>query len=129
MKKIIILIAIFCSFGFCKGKSTVIDGLPVTIVYDIECDYPDSDMCGYEILIDGGAFMSCGHKFTGKNYYDFEYDRNTEELTVYRPCEGTLLFKGRVISTYEEGIEVDGYCYDKNGLKETKHVNRITKCK
>lgn len=129
MKKIIILIAIFCSFGFCKGKNAVIDGLTVTIVYDTECDYLDSDMCSYEIQIDGGAFMSCGQKFSGKKYYDFNYDRNTEELTVWRPCEGTLLFKGRVILSIEEGIEVDGYCYDKNGLKETKHVNRITKCK
>lgn len=130
MKKIIILIAILCGFGFCKGKDTIIDGLVVTIVYDTECDYPDSEIgCGSEVQIWGGAFMSCGQKISNQKYYDFEYNRNTEELTVWRPCEGTLLFKGRVITSNDEGIEVDGYCYDKNGLKETKHVNRITKCK
>jgi hypothetical protein len=113
MKKIIILIAILCSFGFCKFRDTVIDGL-TTIVDDKT----------YEVQIIVGAFMSCGQE-----HYDFNYDRNTGELTVWRPCEGTLLFKGKTISLDEKGIEVDGYCYDKNGMKETKHVNRITKCK
>lgn len=128
MKKIIILIAILCSFGFCKFEDIIIDGLLVNVVYDTECDDANSDICGYEVQLISGAFMSCGHKISGKKYYDYNYDSNTNELIVWRPCEGTLLFKGKTISHFEEGIEVDGYCYDKNGMKETKHVNRITKC-
>ena len=113
MKKIVILIAIIYGFGFCKFRDTVIDGLMGAV--------NDST---YEVQINSGAFMSCGH-----GHYDFNYDHDTGELTVWRPCEGTLLFKGKTIWLLNTAIEVDGYCYDKNGMKETKHVNRITKCK
>lgn len=126
MKKIIILIVIICSFSFCKPEHNVVDGIIVNT--NCEKEIGDYEACESNITMTS-ATGSCGHKVKGKTHYDYQYNGNTKEISVWRPCEGTLLFKGKIISIFDDVLPVDGYCYDKNGLNETKRVNRITKCK
>lgn len=125
MKKIIILIAMLCSFGFCKSKQNVVDGIIVTTHCD-ETEYYEE--CETIITVTS-ASKSCGYKINGKTHYDYQYNKDTKEISVWRPCEGTLLFRGKILYIWDDNLLVDGYCYDKSGLKVTKQVNRITKCK
>lgn len=131
MKKIIILITILCNFIFAQDYAVLANG----VIYYKSLRGEESERTWYLVR---GASESCGHKINGKSYNDYDYDEDTNEITVWRACEGTLLFKGKVTSSTDSSwvefvdkpsAEFDGFCYDKNGMNPIKHVKQFTKCK
>ena len=129
MKKIIILVAILCSFIFAENNFIVANGV---IYYK-----PNKEIKDRQWTLVAGASESCGHKINGKTYNDYSYNEETNEIIVWRACEGTLLFKGKMTEstdgTLVEYVDkpssaFDGFCYDKTGMKPIKHVNQFTKC-
>jgi hypothetical protein len=131
MKKIIILIATLCVFSF-SSDLIVVNGV-IYAKSSVEYSVEDSVWTLF-----GGASGSCGNKINGKTYYDYDYNSETREIVVWRSCEGTLLFKGKVTSSTDGSLvenvskpssDFDGFCYDKNGMNPIKHVNQFTKCR
>ena len=131
MKKIIILIVILCTFISAQIDVIIANG----VIYEKTLHEGESGRTWYLI---SGASGSCGHKINGKTYNDYDYNEDTNEIIVWRACEGTLLFKGKMISSTNGSLveyvdkpssEFDGFCYDKNGMNPIKHVNQFTKCK
>lgn len=130
MKKIIILIAILCSFIFAQIDVVLANG----VIYAKTLHEGESGRW-WDLI--SGASESCGHKINGKTYNDYDYNEDTGEIIVWRACEGTLLFKGKMTGSTDGSLveyvdkpssEFDGFCYDKNGMKPIKHVNQFTKC-
>jgi len=131
MKKIIILIAMLCCFSF-SSDLIVVNGV---IYGKSRAEYSVEDTVW---TLFGAASGSCANKINGKPYYDYDYNSETREIVVWRSCEGTLLFKGKVTSQCDGSLvkyvstpssDFDGFCYDKNGMNPIKHVNQFTKCR
>lgn len=129
MKKIITLIAIFCNFIFAENNYIIANGV---IYYK-----PNKDVEEGRWSLVAGASESCGQKINGKIYNDYSYDDETNEIIVWRACEGTLLFKGKMTTSTDGSLveyvdkpssAFDGFCYDKTGMNPIKHVNQFTKC-
>lgn len=131
MKIYIIALCLLITTAFAQYEPILANG----VIYDKSGHEGDSNRKWYLV---SGASESCGHKINGKTYNDYSYDEETNEIIVWRACEGTLLFKGKMTESTDGSLveyvdkpssAFDGFCYDKTGMNPIKHVNQFTKCK
>lgn len=127
MKKIIILILALTALGLCNeiNKYTkYVDGLIFHIAKN-----------GQWSLM---SVESCGDTLAGK-IIKYDYDFKGDTISVFRCKEHTLLFKGKINSPdrYDPDenalvpdpyVDLEGFCYDKNGIDKKKYVNKLTAC-
>lgn len=127
MKKFLIILLSFASLILGREDKNIVEE---HLIY--------KDGLFFEVYDDGSWIIplmkSCGYTVNGKHLLKYSWDISDDTLTVFR-CDGnTLLFEGIVKSPREQSygdpyLDLDGYCYDKSGMKRIKRVNDFTVCK